>query len=316
MSNKYRIIFRTPQKFCVQNVKYFLENIECIFEMENQHQSGVFFDVYNTEKVDILGLLLIYKFLNYTVKKHCFVNPITNLRDNKEVSGMMKKIGFEKLVDENFTIKNPDETKANYSVSEGLFIAPIVLRRDGCESINKVEKKIKDYYKENEISSSILQCIGELSSNFQEHAVEDTQSVLVARGNKDYIEIACADNGEGIISSLNSTLKEKYNNGYDVIRRSIEENVTSKPDGGHMGCGLWIVNQYVTATKGVMYIYSQNGYLKNNEGKIKCGESPFWKGTIIYIKMPLKNKEPFTRVMYEKEKNIELNYKGIELKFI
>ena len=32
--------------------------------------------------------------------------------------------------------------------------------------------------------------------------------------------------------------------------------------------------------------------------------------------MPLKNKEPFTRVMYEKEKNLELNYKGIELKFI
>ena len=56
--------------------------------------------------------------------------------------------------------------------------------------------------------------------------------------------------------------------------------------------------------------------VKNNEGEIKCGESPFWKGTIIYIKMPLKNKEPFTRVMYEKEKNLELNYKGIELKFI
>ena len=316
MSNKYPIIFKTPKKFCVQNVKYFLINIERIFGMENKHQVGVFFNVANTKKVDILGLLLIYKFLNYTVKKHCFANPATNLRDNKEVSRMMKKIGFEKLVDENFTIKNPDETKTDYTESEGLFIAPIVLRRDGCNNINKVEKKIKDYYNQNEISSSILQCIGELSSNFQEHAVEDTQSVLVAIGNKDYIEIACADNGEGIISSLKSVLKEKYNNGYDVIRRSVDENVTSKPDGGHMGCGLWIVNQYVTATKRVMHIYSQNAYLKNNEGEIKCGESPFWKGTIIYIKMPLKNKEPFTRVMYEKEKNLELNYKGIELKFI
>lgn len=315
MNNKYPIIFTTPTIFCVQNIKYFLQNIESIFKMDNQQQESVYFDVRNTKKVDILGLLLIYKFLNYTVQKRCFLNPKTNLRDNKYLLSEMKKIGFEKLIDENFVIKNLSETKLSFSESDGLFIAPIILRRDG-QSINDVEIKIKNYYKENEISSAILQCIGELSSNFQEHAVYDTHSILVAKGNKQYIEIACADNGKGIINSLKPVLKENYKNRFEVIRRSIEENVTSKPDFGHMGCGLWIINQFVSSTKGTLYIFSQDGYLRNKEGIIKCGNSPFWKGTIIYVNLPLKNKKALLSVMEEKKKNIESKYQNLELKFI
>ena len=318
MSNKPSIIYKTPENFCAQNAKFFLKNIEGVFELDNSETSGAFFNVMPTKKIDLLGLLLIYKFLNYTVKKQCFANPKTDLKSNKVVSDELRRIGFQKLVDENFTIKDPDDTKTEYSVKDGFFLAPIVLERASkLEKDNNIETKIKNYYNDTRISQGLLQCIGEISSNFQEHAVSDTKSVLVAKGNKNQIEIACADNGAGIISSLLPALSGNYyQRRYDVIKKSIEENVTSKAKEGHMGCGLWIVNQFVTNTKGVMYIFSQDGYLMNKKGIIKCGQSPFWKGTIIYVNMPLTNKEVFSKTMKEKQKSIESRYPKIELNII
>jgi hypothetical protein len=319
MSNKQLIVYKTPENFCVHNAKFFLEDIEDVFELDNSEISDVFFKVMQTKKIDLLGLLLIYKFLNYTVKRRCFANPETDLKSNKTISNELKRIGFQKLVDENFTIKDPDDTKTEYSEMDGFFLAPIVLERGGAKSDkeNIIETKIRNYYNDTQISQGLLQCIGEISSNFQEHAVNDTKSVLVARGNKSQIEIACADNGDGIISTLMPSLNENYaKRRYEVIKKSIEENITSKAKEGHMGCGLWIVNQYVTNTKGVMYIFSQDGYLMNKKGIIKCGQSPFWRGTIVYVNMPLSNKEVFSRIMKEKEKNIELKHPNIELNII
>lgn len=311
-----QLLYKTPENFCAHNVKYFLENIKGIFELDNSETDGAFFNVMQTKKIDLLGLLLIYKFLNYTVKKRCFANPQTDLKNNKTISNELRRIGFQKLVDENFTIKDPDDTKTEYSEKDGFFLAPIVLER-ASEKDNGIETKIKNYYNDIKISQGLLQCIGEIASNFQEHAVSDTKSVLVARGNKEQIEIACADNGAGIITTLMPALKENYyQRRYDVIKKSIEENITSKAQEGHMGCGLWIVNQFVTNTKGILYIFSQDGYLLNKKGIIKCGQSPFWKGTIIYVNMPLSNKEVFSKIMQEKERKIELTYPTIGLNII
>lgn len=314
MGNKYSKIYKTPENFKIQNAKFFLQDIAEVFGMDNKKKSGVFFNVMQTKQIDLLGLLLIYKFLNYTVKKQCFLNPQTDLKNNRIISEEMKRIGFKKLVDENFTIKDPDDTKTEYSEMDGFFIAPIVLEKTSyIQQINKnIEAKISKYYSDTQITEGLLQCIGEISSNFQEHAVSDTKSVLVARGNKSQIEIACADNGKGIISTLAPSLNKNYSkNKYDVILKAIEENVTSKAKDGHMGCGLWLVNQFVNATNGMMYIYSEEGYLINKMGKIKCGQNPFWQGTIIYLKMPLSNKTAFSSVMKKKEKEIEKEFSSI-----
>ena len=304
----------TPEKFTAQNAKDFLQNIEEVFSLVSVQKRGVFFDVSRTTKdIDILGQLLIYKFLDFTAKKQCFFNPITNLKENKKVSEEMKRIGFKKLVDENFKTKDPIDNQPTYSQTTDFFIAPIVLERTQNSSItNNTELKIIDYYKNPIISTGILHCIGEISSNFQEHAVSDTKSVLVARGNKKQIEIACADNGDGIISTLMPILNGNYrNHKYDVIGKSIEINVTSKAKDGHMGCGLWLVNQYVTATNGILCIYSQDGYLINRGGKIKCGKSPFWKGTIIYLKMPVTNVDAFSKVMKQTDEQISMFLESI-----
>lgn len=317
MNNK-PIVYKTPENFCAQNAKYFLENIQNVFALENSRTSNVFFNVMQTKKIDLLGLLLVYKFLNYTVKKECFSKPTTDLKNNKMISNELKRIGFQKLVDDNFTIKDPDDTKTEYSENDGFFLAPIVLERtSNSNKDNYIETKIRNYYNDTRISQGLLQCIGEISSNFKEHAVLDTKSVLVARGNKYQIEVACADNGAGIISTLLPALNQHYNkNRYDVLKKAIEENITSKAQEGHMGCGLWIVNQFVTRTKGFMYIFSQDGYLINKKGIIKCGQSPLWKGTIIYVNMPLSNKDVFSQVLEEKEKLIDLQNCDINLNII
>lgn len=140
--------------------------------------------------------------------------------------------------------------------------------------------------------------MGEISSNFQEHAEIDTRSVIVAKGNKNHFEIACADNGIGIVSSLKGMYGKIYNKpDYIFLAESIKKGVSSKLSESHMGCGLWLVNQYVTNSKGYFCIYSENAYLINKKGKIKCGNSPYWKGTIVYLDIPLGNPTVFADVL-------------------
>lgn len=308
MHINYYKIYSTPENFTHQNVKYFLQNIAAIFCMKNSGVPKVIFKVKDTKKVDILGLLLIYKFIDFTVKNRCFENPKTDLKKNRIIFEQMIQIGFKKYIDENFgDLKDDDlvESNPNFTANKNFFIAPLVLNREQQNLGISNERKIKEYYNfDSRIASGVLQCIGEIASNFQEHSQSDTRSMLVARGDRKYIEIACADNGDGIISTLRPHLENKCKNGYEVLRKSIDENVTSKKNAGHMGCGLWIVSQFVSESKGTMKIFSQDGYLVNDKGKIKCGKSAYWKGTIVYVNMPLSDPSVFSKVMRNKRDEI------------
>lgn len=286
------IIYKTPPKLTVQYAQNFISHITPIFNMCGKQVKEVHFDAKKTIKTDILGQLLLYKFFDFSVRKKCFFNPTTNLYDNKNLIKELEKIGFKKIIRyyfKNNDFKNPIEPENDVSfVDEGeFFLAPIILDKKEIGVGKKNEEKIKKYFSYNDlIKFCVLQCIGEISSNFQEHSVSDTKSVLVAKGNKTYIEIACADNGEGIITTLHKYVKEIN---FNVLKSAIQKNVTSKKDQNHMGCGLWFINELATKLGGILFIFSQRGYLKNNAGNIKCGESPYWKGTIIYLYLPLKN---------------------------
>ena len=56
-----------------------------------------------------------------------------------------------------------------------------------------------------------------------------------------------------------------------------------------MGYGLWILNELVSLVRGRLHIYSEGAYVFNNYGKIKKGTCAFWKGTVIYVSLPLSS---------------------------
>ena len=57
-----------------------------MFGFSGKNVPNFFFDLSKTKTINILGLLLIYKFLEYTVEHKCFKNPICNLRDINDIS--------------------------------------------------------------------------------------------------------------------------------------------------------------------------------------------------------------------------------------
>lgn len=284
-------IYRTPENFNEVNIRHFIENVQDVFSLNGKGIANVFFDVSHTTKISIIGQLLIYKFMEYTFHKQCFFKPKTNLntKDARYVNKELKKMGFNKLVDECFTEHSTEDDNFIFQDDGICFVSPIILERNsGVSGVGKMnEVKIANYYRyDSNIANAILSCLGEISSNFQEHAVTDTRSVIVAKGDKKHFEIACADTGNGIISSLKN-YDPNTKTQYKLLELAIKRGISSKLSEGHMGCGLWLINEYVTNTKGYLCIYSEKGYLINKHGKIKCGESPLWKGTIIFVDIPL-----------------------------
>lgn len=295
-------VFCTPSSFNALSIKQFISEVEEIFSLDGKQVENVFFDISRTKNINIIGELLVYKFLDYTVHKKCFLNPGTNLniKAYNYVATQLKHMGFKKLVEECFTEKNSDDDEFNFQEIGTCFVSPMVLeKKSAISGVGKMnEQKICNFYSYNrDIASAILSCIGEISSNFQEHAETDTRSVIVAKGDKSHFEIACADTGSGVISTLRSSVGNTFRKApYLILRKAIEKGVSSKILQGHMGCGLWLVNEFVSRTNGYMSIYSENGYLINKKGIIKCGESPYWKGTIVYVDIPLKKPDSLKEV--------------------
>lgn len=156
-------------------------------------------------------------------------------------------------------------------------------------------KKINEYYNNPDKAFALLTCITEIASNFHEHSKDEQDSILVARGNKNEIEIACADTGVGVVTSLMKS--ERYRtilskaNGYDILAKALEKGVTSKDNSNHMGYGLWLVESIVGELGGELHIYSERAHYINKNGKIKKGANGYWKGTIIYVKLSFDKEE-------------------------
>jgi hypothetical protein len=140
----------------------------------------------------------------------------------------------------------------------------------------------------------LFTCLSEILLNFWEHAVDDNRSIIIADGTKKKIEIACADTGEGIITSLKTN--PKYSNMHDskILSKALDIGATSKERTNHMGYGLWIINEITNLVRGKLYIYSEGYFFKNDHGKVKSGSCAFWKGTIVYLNLPLGNPVSFS----------------------
>lgn len=294
-------IYRTPKNISVCSARLFLTEVESIFNLANLKVPGVELDTLQTEKADILGQLLLYKFIEYTIHKSCFLSPKTNLNSNILLKNGLDKTGFLPFVNEfmnkkNSQLKNdiPKDYILEWKEENTIYIAPIVLSKDSDAYADKEEEiyqKIRTYYNaDSTVVGTIMSCLSEVGSNFMRHAEESTNSVMVARGNKDFFELACADTGIGTITSLRPILKGNYQT-HEILRKALEQGITSKPDTNHSGSGLWLISKYVSFSKGELYLFSEGAFCHQKKNNVKMGQCGRWKGTIIYVRIPLYDKE-------------------------
>lgn len=307
--SRFEHVLKTPIHFTEQYIKEFLKESSFLFSIKKP-MSSFLFDATDTRKISLIGLILTYKFLEFSVKRQKFYKPIIRL--GKHVDIEITKYGFHDLVYAFINEKKENYDKFKFAETQEMFIAPIALDRMDVNSANSLfADKISQYYSYDGITSSVvLQILVETASNFMGHAVDDTISVLVARGDKEKFQLCCADTGIGIVESLMPVFKNNVPplNNFQILAKSIEKGVTSEPEisSGHMGSGLWIINNYIAAAKGELYIYSGNSHLINKNGKIKCGTSPYWRGTIISISLPLRRVKAFQDAIDNMEKDFSL----------
>ncbi len=297
----HKKIYKTPHNFSVCSARQFLTEVESIFSLANLKIPGVVLDTSQTENSDILGQLLLYKFIEYTIHKNCFDRPITNLNSNTLLKNGLDKTGFLPFVNEfmnkkNSQLKNdiPKDYNLSWKEENAIYIAPIVLSREKdvyAEKEEEIYRKIREYYNnDTSVVGTIMSCLYEVESNFMRHAEESTNSVMVARGNKEFFELACADTGIGAITSLRPVIKEKLQI-HEILRKTLDQGVTSKPGTSHSGSGLWLISQYVSFSRGELYLFSEGAYCRQKNNIFKTGQCGKWKGTIIYVSIPFYHKE-------------------------
>lgn len=283
-----------PKHFRASSIIHFINDCSGIYDRAGKKEGRFYLDLSKIKACSLIGILLIYKIIEFTVKNDCFSTYMYG--PGKGFNEAMKKYGFAKLIHAYIADKKASEQElANLkiSVTDHFFIAPQALLRSDkytSEILNaKYLPQIDKYYSFSpKAVSMILTCFSEIFLNFWEHAVDDTQSIIVANGNKTNIEISCADNGKGIISSLTLAGKGKNSN-IGTLLSAVEKGVTSKELSNHMGYGLWIVDEIISRTVGRFHLYSEGYYYQRDFGKVKSGKCGHWQGTVVYISIPTRS---------------------------
>lgn len=303
---------RAPKYFTAPKILEFLEECVQLFPLRNTQSPGYVFDLMKVQECSMLGTLVFYKIIEYTLTNRCFHAPAIAFNYEQPVAiEAFKRFGFWDLIMDYMEDRHSVEKsyrKLEVKVEGNFIIAPQALLRDSNFSSKALREnflpQIEEYYSyDPKAVSMIFLCLSEVLLNFWEHAVDDTKSIIVANGNRQSIEIACADTGKGIISTLTDSSEVKSKKPAIILAKSVEKGVTSKKGTDHMGYGLWILDQIVRLVKGRLHIYSQGAFYVNDFGKIKTGECAFWGGTIIYLSLPLKEPKTLTDIEGHSEKS-------------
>lgn len=292
--NSINRLIVAPKNFRANSIIKFIYDCQEIYDLPNRKENGFLLDLSKIRECTMIGVLLIYKIIEFSIKNDCFRGPMYLIDDPFRES--MEKYGFTKLILTYLADKEVAEKEfANLkiSVSDNFIIAPQALLRNDKYSSEVLNKRylpqIEKYYSfKPKAVTMIFLCFSEILLNFWEHAVDDTQSIIVANGNKSNIEVACVDNGKGILTTLKLSGKEQKDNLSTMIS-AVEKGVTSKELSNHMGYGLWIIDQIAQRTKGRFHLYSEGFYYFREFGKVKKGKCGYWQGTIVYLSIPLNN---------------------------
>ncbi len=301
-------------KYLTKNfIPEFLRRIEKTFDWKGKAIPNVQIDLTQVQEADILGLLIIYKYIDFTYTHYCFKKP--NLTVAKYIEDTWAKYEFDTLIQA--YISNKEVTDKSFKefkikLEDKFIIAPQALLRNSNYTKEYLENefipKIEEYYDNEKVTDLIFSCFSEILLNFWEHAVQDSKSVIIADGNKSKIEIACADTGIGIVSNLNNFFKDSCKES-ELLNKSVQRGITSKPNTYHMGFGLWLVNELAKLNNGRLHLYSQGYYYYNDFGKIKSGSCPFWPGTIIYLNLNLNNPKTLSDLLsLSVSKELKINF--------
>jgi hypothetical protein len=269
-----------------------LSKVEYFFRPK-RFEKDFILDLSGIEKVHFLGFLILYKVLEYGFDNDRFNNPTINGGSSNYLEEEMLKYGFwdliRKLISNSRDVEK-DLKKLKIVKEDRYILAPqALLRKDDYTSKSLrqyVLPSIAEYYSNSKAVDMIFHCISEIITNFWEHATDDTSSVIVARGNRSNIEIACADTAKGIVSTLKPTLNDSLPDD-KILSKAVQKGVTSKRSTDHMGHGLWFLSEITRMVGGKMHIYSEGFMLLNDFGNIRIGKCAYWKGTIIYISLPV-----------------------------
>lgn len=286
----YEIV--APKKFILSATDKFLKECEIIFSWIGKYIPCVKFSLGFIEDINMVNVLIIYKMLGFCMDNRCVMASRVVAEDF--IINEIRKYGLYPLLLS--YVSNASHVEKEYKDlgvinRDNFLIAPQALIRKDSYSHDTIRNKylpaIDNYYEHNKKGGlMILTCLSEILLNFWEHAVEDDRTVIMAYGTKTRIEIACADNGNGIITTLSAAypdIKSKE----ELLQNALKRGVTSKKHTNHMGYGLWLINEIVTRVKGRLHIFSEGGHIQNEYGNIKYVESGNWSGTIIYLDLPL-----------------------------
>jgi|GEM_PF-1098716 len=287
-------VIKAPRKFVISATDAFLKECESVFSYVGKYRPGGLFQFGLIEEISIVNVLILYKLLSFCVDNRCVMASRVSAEDY--LIHELRKYGLYPLFLS--YVSNVSQVESDYKNlkvvdTNSFLIAPQALIREDAYSHDTIRGQylpaIEKYYEHNYKGGlMILTCLSEILLSFWEHAVEDDRTVIMAYGTKNRIEIACADNGNGIISTLSKVYpgvksKEK------LLLSALKKGVTSKKHTNHMGYGLWLINEIVTRVRGRLHIFSEGGHIQNEYGITKYLSSGNWSGTIIYLDLPLGN---------------------------
>ena len=280
-----------PEKIEVQYLTSIIRLLNVFYRYDNANIPRFYLKFSKVKSIDVLGILVLFKFLEYSILKDCFFAPTTI--DIETINEQVKEYGFESLIASCYN--DPQKMEEAYSklrsrIVDKFLISPIIIF-SGLEDKDKIEKKCFDtitrFYGEGDVSDMVFMVISELIGNFYSHSDDKSRSIVVAYGTKERIEIACADAGIGIVGSLKTVCHSKNN--ISVMRSAFVKGVSSKPGSDHMGYGLWMLDETIKRNNGYLISYSQDAYYERRGNKVLCAEVPVWKGTIIYLRLNASN---------------------------
>jgi anti-sigma regulatory factor (Ser/Thr protein kinase) len=311
------LTIRLPKKVTHSTLTQIFDKSEQVF-LKSEGHSVVVINGSRVEEIDFISQLTIYKIISYLVKNNKKV--AINFRLNDLILHELKESGFYDLLSR-FTkdsikdaakesvlmrLKDFFKLTSNYEkdilsqitdlstldshFGEKFYIAPFTLIRTEShkkDKQSKIKSQINTFYADDNKKIRLIHtCIEEIYMNFWRHATEDSETVMLVHGTKKYVEIMVADNGQGIRTTLSNA---NYGKKLNLVSKAVERGVTSRPNTNHMGWGLWLVSELARKNKGVFRLFSEGDFYSIIRDSVHMGNCGFWKGTVIYLSIPLNN---------------------------
>jgi hypothetical protein len=169
------VIHRFPGNLSINDITKVIDKVEKHLLLKDDTLKESFFLEVTTEQTySILSILVLYKFMLYTVVHKIFANPVFKAPD--EFERELNQFGFKKLF-EKIVSGKPDraynfssQIRPSYKDDDEFIILPHTLGNPDSQKQNKLENDlatiISKFYKSDIKLDVILTCLTEILSKF------------------------------------------------------------------------------------------------------------------------------------------------------